>query len=1287
MRTTKLFVVCLSVVFATIILASCGTDPIPKKDTPDVPDGDSQDGDVDVDVTEDLLDTVGPEETKDTAEDKDTPVDPPDEISELDEISKDEEVVEDQCLLSCETVADCAGAFDDLDDCELLACAPVASCEEDDDEENDKQCVKKELGIDECCTTDQQCQEADTSICTCNEKCVNNQCESDQCDPLPEECCKNIVLHKFNFDNIDVGGMPSPDLMTQNTHTTKLVKWSVKEGPCGSNALYLGDPDCGLYFNGQTDDVNGKCTPVSAIACTEANEKEKCPEPSQSCDVPELEVDGSCVPDPTPERVWVELTVPEINLPNDALYVATFRLWMDAENTDDLYDPGEDKVPDTDDDVFLGTIDRLKVFVDLVGGSAVEPDWTSHVLPNNGTDGECMLVSIDLSSHAGKSISLRLDFDTLDGTANDYQGIYIDDFTVRSYCGKDICTANSECDDDFLCTDDNCILFADQGGIGVCDNFQEDEYCTECMEPSFCQGKGPHPDDIACFPPTCSGGSIDPEVIALCQWLPNPACCNANDLPAANFDNGFESGDLSGYEVEEMPVSGGIVWHLNEGAGYNESPDVEDADEFAAQFSNAAGDSYDCGFSQCKGSLSTTVDLTNAPDNAFVKLTFMLNLSTEWDGIDPADYNVAGSGIDVLRVYAVNDGEEKKEPVWESHDIFGTTNGETLPMWADLSGSAGKNMTLIFEFDTGDATPPKNDFAGPIIDEIVVESVCDEVCSAADECDSGGVCDLPQCLGGVCDYGTPVPECCITPEDPACNDSNACTTDSCLVQEQQCLHVFTNDPQCCSPQAFIMNDNFEDPANFNPLQDNYPANNTWTVPAIGDDCGDGDCQESEESETCPADCNQAPVSWHLVDFDQFSGSAALYFGNPETQTYDSGDSKSFGTIRSPAFQMPPYGTPKVSFKLKLDTEHCASWATFAKPQIFDILTLSVVAGDDVDNEVWSGPVKIWDSMAWDIKGCTWDQVEQAAVWKTVEVGLGLGADEMANLKGKALRFEFKFWSEDKANNAFLGALIDDFSVDVICDSNCYSPYDCPETNMAEPNCTIETCNQGSCGATSNPLQPDCCIQNELAGYDFEACSLDGWTPNPPAGQPRWQHHTGQKKSGSCALYFGNPTTGNYDNFPENSSGCVTSPIVDLTDPDSDVGFYYSEVEVSYWFWLDVEEDYFWADSYELLMDQVVVDDPVGIEKTLLHKPCSQVSDPECSEEPIGEPCDLLGCETLTKGQWVYKSFILDVSDYDWIPISPYRAVFKFCFDSGDANNNEGEGLYIDDFKVRTLCQP
>ncbi len=1254
MRTTKLLTLWLSIAVLTIAFG-CSPEAKKKDAGADVPVSDIDNGEGRLDVEPlDVGDVTGPVDLKDVKEDPEVvDVKPLDETAPEDlELVEPDEIEPEKCTLSCDVNADCDGVFEDLGACYKPFCQPNEACQNDDDPDNDKQCVALKIS-DDCCEQDSECK--DESSCTCNEKCVANVCTSDLCSPLPEECCQDIVVRKFDFNNVAIGAMPSPDLMEQNTHTTKAVKWSVQNGPCGSPALYLGDATCKTYYNGQFS-PDDPCVPVTTIPCTKATEDVDCPEPAQTCD----EKTSKCKADPIPQQVWVELTVPELNLPDNALVTVTFRLWMDAE-----------EAPNFEEQTF----DRLKLFADTVNGPGPLL-YTTETLDDNNTQGTCLLVSADLSDYSGKSVNLRFDFNTVDGTENVFEGIYIDDLTVRTYCDTDMCNNVSECDDGNQCTVDSCIAFANLEGQGVCDNFLQDQWCIPCQETLDCQGKGPHPEDLACFPPSCN------QATKTCEWPPNPSCCNAANLPGAYFENGFESGDLGilGYLVDEPPGSGGVKWHLKAGAGLDESEQDPDFDTFAVRFSNAAGDSYDCGIDQCYGSISTPkIDLTDAAPNAFVKLTFLLNLSTEWDSLpDPASYVAAG--IDVLTVYAIPEGEDPVK-IWTSDSIAGSTHGQALPMWADLSPYVGQKLTLKFTFDTGDVQPPNNNFAGPIVDEIQVVSVCDKVCKSAGECDGGAPCDLAQCIDGACNYNTAIPECCTKADDPACDDGNECTNDSCVVNSQKCQHTFSGDPQCCSEQAFIFTTNFEDAATFNPLQADDAENQTWTVPKLNPSCGNGICLDNESSITCPADCNQAPVSWHLATFDQFSGDNALYFGSPETQSYNDAPQKSYGVIRGPAFKMPPYGTPKVSFKLKLETEHCSSWGTFVEPQIFDILSLSLVAADSTDSNTWSSPVKVWDSMAWDVKGCTWDPVQKQAVWRTVEVNLGLAAGEAANLTGKALRFQFEFDTFDNFDNDYLGVLIDDFSVDVVCGSECFSAYDCAETDPGSPNCTIEACSQGTCTSSVNPLKEGCCVQDVLAAYDFDGpCGMDGWTAKPPSGTVKWQAHNGQSKSPTCSLYFGNPAAGNYNVPGAKVSGVATSPTIDVTDQ--------TEVEVSYCLWLDLEDPWFWSDFYTLKMDQVLFagQQPLGSPITLKEKPCSETEDTQCQANPVQAPCTFRGCETLLMSQWVCDTFTLDLTQYDWVPISPRLAVFQFAFDSGDDVSNMGEGLYVDDFKVKTICE-
>jgi hypothetical protein len=43
-------------------------------------------------------------------------------------------------------------------------------------------------------------------------------------------------------------------------------------------------------------------------------------------------------------------------------------------------------------------------------------------------------VTIDLSSYAGQTVTIKFDFDTVDSVANSTEGVYIDDITIYHNC-------------------------------------------------------------------------------------------------------------------------------------------------------------------------------------------------------------------------------------------------------------------------------------------------------------------------------------------------------------------------------------------------------------------------------------------------------------------------------------------------------------------------------------------------------------------------------------------------------------------------------------------------------------------------------------------------------------------------------------------------------------------------------------------------------------------------------------------------------------------------------------
>ncbi len=1235
------------VLFSLLVVLglACSTPSAPPQDVKeDVPHSDVADVPGDVDKPDGLpdgqpdLDNVVPDEI----EQPDIKDVRPDMLDIPDEVGPDVEIpdvcVGDACAPECDMPCagdpECVGKIDGADSCNTERCLFDAVC-------GSFQC--KLFSQPGCCEVDNDCK--DNNSCTINEKCLSDKTCTYENDDSNPDCCINKNLLNLDFED----GMMPPDskLVMLDYFTGDKVAWGLSSAPCASKfALYLGDPDCKTYYNGQLD---ANCSPVEDIACTTLTQDEVCPPPNQLCDVTGTNPKNTCKPNPAPTYVKVDLTAPELNLPESALVTVTFDIWTETEP--ELPGAGDAFKPDW-----------FYLFVKPAGGAETQVFTTKEM---KNTDGKCITISADLSAYAGQSVDLIWRFDTQDQANNFFEGIYLDNIKVMSYCKN--CNANSQCFDDDVCTSDTCNMFANKQDQGYCSNAKQDVFCKPCAGVADCQNAGPHPADEFCWPPSCEAG--------LCRWDPNPSCCSAVANLSDYFQSGFEAGNASnGYFLS--PASGNVGWQVVDTQSYNAVADPT-ADNFSIYFGNPVSGTYNCGTLQCKGQFTTPyIDLTDADSNAYAKLTFQLNLSTEFDELDPNSYppdNAHTSRIDVLFVEVVApDGTMIKE-VWNSDVVKGTTGGAWAPQWADLSDFKGQKIALRFRFDTGDINPPNNDFGGVYVDELKVETVCDAVCTGPLDCPAPSACSTATCSDGRC--GTEmIQDCCTAVVNPNCDDNDPCTVDSCNVGAQTCSHSFSADPNCCTAYPKLLLDTFVS-----------LTSEDWTLANSGALCGNGACTAEESCLTCPKDCNQCLVSWRVTDHRSSSAPYSLYFGNPANWTYANGALNSEGTIVSPALQLPPYGVPAVSFRLWLDTEHVSVFNTFVEPNDYDML--SVYVESSADGQTWGTPVLAWNSMSWDFKGSSYDPNTGSVGWKDVSFGL-----DTLNLGSKYVRFSLTFNSLDFSSNNYEGAYVDDFKIFTLCNQQyeCLSPFECNEATPTTPACSMESCTGGKCGFDFNVLKPGCCTQTVLAGgsFDFDGpCSMEGWVANPSSDTVKWQadnfkNHT---PGGQCGLYFGNATTHTYEKGTSIVAGKATSPTVDVSEHD--------KVQVSFWLYVDVKDLSYMLDALTFQVDyapapgQAAINTPV----TVWSKHCSNSDDAQCALTPAGSPCDVLGCGDLALNQWVQFSFIIDFTkpEFDgwiWDNFPAKYAIFKFQFNSGDNVANDGLGVFVDDFQVKSLCQ-
>ncbi len=189
----------------------------------------------------------------------------------------------------------------------------------------------------------------------------------------------------------------------------------------------------------------------------------------------------------------------------------------------------------------LPEFDLFGVEADL--GLGPVPVWTK--VEFLGAYREWSRVEVNLVAFAGETLELSFVVDTVDGTVNIGEGVFVDDVVVYGECAEG-CTADEECDDGSPCTADRCVegrcaslqiaaccvtnadcddenpCTVDACGGQVCVNAPIAGCCVEDVD---CE------DSVACTTDRCVAGG--------CAWvldgIADPPCC-AGDAQCEDGD-------------------------------------------------------------------------------------------------------------------------------------------------------------------------------------------------------------------------------------------------------------------------------------------------------------------------------------------------------------------------------------------------------------------------------------------------------------------------------------------------------------------------------------------------------------------------------------------------------------------------------------------------------------------------------------------------------------------------------------------------------------------------------
>jgi hypothetical protein len=265
----------------------------------------------------------------------------------------------------------------------------------------------------------------------------------------------------------------------------------------------------------------------------------------------------------------------------------------------------------------------------------------------------------------------------------------------------------------------------------------------------------------------------------------------------------------------------------------------------------------------------------------------------------------------------------------------------------------------------------------------------------------------------------------------SCDDSDPCTKDYC--KNNACVNEPI--PECC-PGKTLMSMDFEaaDTAEKLVVENLVPP--------------------------YPDKPDAVPVVWNVTGHKAHSPSHALYFGRPDSLTYDNGHRVAASATLPPVDL--PAGVPlHLAFWCYADVEEGEYSDDFA--------VFAVVDGQQLP---------------------LWRRTEATplAAWAAVVV-------DITPLAGKSAAFRFLFDSRDEHENSGEGVLVDDVLVEKGC-----SPL---PACQADAGCKTQlTCASGTCkdGACSYEFDSECCIiPNECE--DWDGCTVDACSDHACVSQP------------------------------------------------------------------------------------------------------------------------------------------------------------------------------------------
>ena len=374
----------------------------------------------------------------------------------------------------------------------------------------------------------------------------------------------------------------------------------------------------------------------------------------------------------------------------------------------------------------------------MVTSTGAQVIWSKNesLLPEDYR--EWRAVKVDLTPWSGQTVQLSFGFDSIDGIANDGEGLFFDDISILSSCeAPTLCATSADCDDSKVCTVDSCeanvCIHAPQSGCCAVDaECNDGDICTTdtCIDSACvttavagcCTSDADCKDGLDCTTDTCEESTntcvfsatqdccqadsdcddgdtctVNTCDKAVCQSTPvdAPECC----VEESWFFTEFDGGDDGGFVV--LGDGSAVGWTTSEARSWSLPASLYYGDPIS-------GD-YDSGATTFGTAFSPLVNIAGTAQKP--TLTFQLF----------ADIEVVASRDRFTIALLINGTQQV---VWTKADL----SASDFNVWKTVQiplpeAVVGANVRVVLAFDSVDGT--NNGGEGLYVDDMRLWNACD----------------------------------------------------------------------------------------------------------------------------------------------------------------------------------------------------------------------------------------------------------------------------------------------------------------------------------------------------------------------------------------------------------------------------------------------------------------------------------------------------------------------------------------------------------------------------------